>query len=870
MTIALQPLPLVASGSSTTRTAGDRLEILTALMAAPDFDPIFRGDVIQIPGDHPVYGWVCRVTECERSSEDTSDYCQSHRTQWSAMMKEGKTLADFLRVAEPLKPRSWHSPPPCIICPEVPAWASNGLCFLHKTRWVKYTYYQRHTHGRTPDLDAWIARQPPLPGFGDCHVVSCPDRAHHPLGLCHRHLTRYERDGRPGRATLPKAWAVRKWRAAIPVEYEDPKAFDRWCLETGTARRSNGKVSLLGLRPLVKAEVQWTMFRHCNEPSGEGRWPLLWIENLLDLCRSQKVDSLADLDLTACPRFPSQVANRMLVYLRLVYFSRQDTKDAGYIETDHFGIRYRNASSLFDLTDISQRWLRDMLWDFLAARLSTSPGRSRNPIDEVRRGMVELSAFLEARAPGGGHDPTVLTADHMTDYVADHRHRGEKGLPSLGIYTTGRGLRRGRGGEPVTLNKDSVARNLGAARRVLRDRLDTGDVERIGLDRGFVIAIPHGHASSRRRRPFADDAARALANEENLQQLAGHDPDDRGLRDQWETLVFTGRRCREVLELRLDCLGRFNNLPVLWHDQTKVGNYDEAIRIPERLYERLRERQNKTVARFEQRFGRPPTALERTRIALFPRRSANRQMLHGVSYAWFHGFFHAWVNSLAIGRAVPHQARHTLATNLLRNGANLSQVKRYLGQVSDSMAEHYIHIASTDPKLTDALNAVWVAGPGAAEPGLVLSSGEPMTREHAQALAIDLTRRSTPAEGGFCTFQPVVNGDACPWNLDCHNCDKFVLSGADLVYWHRKREQWRMLAERAPDPATADFLHDAFEPTARAIDGLEKALAAVDLLDEALTLDLRRPQDYFGRIWATAFRAQELASHDARTDEEAA
>jgi hypothetical protein len=100
-----------------------------------------------------------------------------------------------------------------------------------------------------------------------------------------------------------------------------------------------------------------------------------------------------------------------------------------------------------------------------------------------------------------------------------------------------------------------------------------------------------------------------------------------------------------------------------------------------------------------------------------------------------------------------------------------------------------------------------------------------LTREQAQALAIDLSRRSTPAEGGFCTFQPVIDGGACPWNLDCGNCDKFVLSGADLLYWRRKREQWRLLAEGAPDDATADYLHAYFEPTARAIDGPEKALA---------------------------------------------
>ena len=123
--------------------------------------------------------------------------------------------------------------------------------------------------------------------------------------------------------------------------------------------------------------------------------------------------------------------------------------------------------------------------------------------------------------------------------------------------------------------------------------------------------------------------------------------------------------------------------------------------------------------------------------------------------------------------------------------------------------------------------------------------------------------RSTPAEGGFCTFQPVVDGGACPWNLDCHNCDKFVLSGADLLYWRRKREQWRLLAEGAPDDATAAYLHHYFEPTARAIDVLEKALAGLRLLDDALALDLRKPQDYFHRIWSIAFRASDLAAAES-------
>ena len=134
-----------------------------------------------------------------------------------------------------------------------------------------------------------------------------------------------------------------------------------------------------------------------------------------------------------------------------------------------------------------------------------------------------------------------------------------------------------------------------------------------------------------------------------------------------------------------------------------------------------------------------------------------------------------------------------------------------------------------------------------------------------------MPRRSTPADGGFCTYQPVVNGSACPWNLDCENCDKFVMSGADLLYWRRKQEQWRAIAERDPDDATADYLHQVFERTARAIDGLEKALAGMGLLEDALVLDMRKPQDYFHRVWSVAFRAADLAAHgdeDAGEDTE--
>lgn len=180
-------------------------------------------------------------------------------------------------------------------------------------------------------------------------------------------------------------------------------------------------------------------------------------------------------------------------------------------------------------------------------------------------------------------------------------------------------------------------------------------------------------------------------------------------------LVFTSRRCEEVLNARLNCISRHNGVPLFWHDQTKVGNLDAAIRIPERLYQTIERRQATTIARFVQRQGREPTAEERSQIALFPRRTVNRECRKGVSYGWFHRLFRTWVTTLDIGHCVPHQTRHTLATQLLHNGADLTHVKRYLG-----LSNGTCHDRRTDPprsrpgrfpqRLTDQRNRAYPSG----------------------------------------------------------------------------------------------------------------------------------------------------------------
>jgi len=850
VTLALLPQPGAREGR-------DRLEILSALISAPSFDPLFRPDIVKIPAGHPVYRWNC-LAGCERAVTGHGDLCGAHQELWLRHRAGGGTRAGFLQAAELFRPNEGIEERTCRICPDRPACQMTlRLCHYHQFRWYNY----RAQHGGDADFSRWLACQEASAGYGRCLVLVCPEKAFSPLGLCSRHDARYQRDGRPGGAALPSQWGSRYERTgqAVPVEYADEPSFRRWCSAAAAVPRPD-RVNLRGLHPLLRAEIQWGMCWHARQQ--HGKWELALIQRVADYGRARGLRSLTDTDADdpglrkAVSRDGARIAVSIAAGLRPLYVTPGETREAGYILTEHFGRKLNDRPGRIDLDRISQRWLRDLVWDHFAGVLrSPSCPRSGSTFDHTRRAGLELSAFLELADPGGGHDPRVLTAGHMHKFVADQRQREADGLVSLGA--------RGVHGKPSIVTANTRQAVFARTRVLLRGALESGEAGRLGLDRGFITAMPAaGRIAQRSRPPFTDGVARALADEANLQALArDHDPFDRGLRDAWETIIVTGRRCSEVLELRLDCLGHYGGLPMLWHDQTKVGNYDEAIRIPERTCQLLEARQRKTLALFQERNNRPPVPRERALMALFPTNFRNRDCRTALSYNWFHKGFRNWMDSLDIGRWVPHQARHTLATSLLRAGASLSHIRRFLGHVSERMAERYIHLAQSD--LEDVLQQVWVSGPGSASPGELLTGTDaPLTREQAQALAIDLSRRSTPAEGGFCTFQPVVDGGACPWNLDCGNCDKFVLSGADLLYWRRKREQWRLLAEGAPDDATAGYLHAYFEPTARAIDGLEKALAGLGLLQDALALDMRKPQDYYHRIWSVAFRAADLASHD--------
>jgi hypothetical protein len=79
------------------------------------------------------------------------------------------------------------------------------------------------------------------------------------------------------------------------------------------------------------------------------------------------------------------------------------------------------------------------------------------------------------------------------------------------------------------------------------------------------------------------------------------------------------------------------------------------------------------------------------------------------------------------------------------------------------------------------------------------------------------------------------------------------------------REQWASIAERAPDNATADYLHQVFASTALAIDGLERpspGSACTFLYDNPAARDL-----ISAAIARTATRRQhDQADRDAQAE----
>jgi hypothetical protein len=159
-------------GKDERRAKRDRLEVLTALMDVPGFDPLYRTDLIFLPPQHPIFGWECVVDGCERVRLQATKLCQAHRRQWREAQKAGSSRAAFLAAAVPYQPTEGIPSAHCLVCPDRPTThRSMPLCKSHDNRW------RQAGQPRGKALEEWLATQTPFPGFGECRCEVCPDPA---------------------------------------------------------------------------------------------------------------------------------------------------------------------------------------------------------------------------------------------------------------------------------------------------------------------------------------------------------------------------------------------------------------------------------------------------------------------------------------------------------------------------------------------------------------------------------------------------------------------------------------------------------------------------------------------------------------------
>ena len=122
---------------------------------------------------------------------------------------------------------------------------------------------------------------------------------------------------------------------------------------------------------MLRAEIKWGLHAH-GQGDQRAPWELPWIQGLVDFCHRWELNSLLEMDLAEC-RNGSQrmIAKEIAGELRLIYLTPADTRAAGFIQTQHFGVLFPARSGYYPLTEVPQQWLRDLLWDHLIGVLGS-------------------------------------------------------------------------------------------------------------------------------------------------------------------------------------------------------------------------------------------------------------------------------------------------------------------------------------------------------------------------------------------------------------------------------------------------------------------------------------------------------------------
>ena len=96
----------------------------------------------------------------------------------------------------------------------------------------------------------------------------------------------------------------------------------------------------------------------------------MWLRTLVKSCAKLDVTSVLELDpddraWTPQPDHVNRIVRELRKDIEAVHRTRADTRDMGHLDPSYWGYRFSGRRSAFDLTAISQRWLRDYLAEVL-------------------------------------------------------------------------------------------------------------------------------------------------------------------------------------------------------------------------------------------------------------------------------------------------------------------------------------------------------------------------------------------------------------------------------------------------------------------------------------------------------------------------
>lgn len=857
-------------------TAADYLQLPVEQryeLISQTFPAWLLAEPIMFPRNHSTYGWGCPVNGCDGAigTTITSLLCIFHAREYRAV-QESMSMAEFTTTAAPHGSRSWawalQRRPRCSICGEAREATGNGLCSLHDKRWRKA---RREGMSETD----WRATQEPQPPFGtrcavrlcvrdaDCGQFSGMDRRH----LCRTHLQGWH-------------W----WTTKSGIE-RTPPAFEQWLTDPATVATtrtldSRGEVHLAALPAGLQREIRYGLNRHAKT-ARRTQWRPLDIQAVVDRLAAAGAVSLLDPIVEEIAedqdnRPQQRICRDLPVAARSLLLTKEIAKEAGWFDHvisggkafpgSQIGERRR---SVWDLTKISQRWLRDALWDYLYDQSLEQDGKrvSTGTVFYRRAGTVLLSYVLEQIRPDHGTDPALLhTVDAHAIRDMINLWFNEK-IPVPPLIDEARKA----DGVLVERSRHILMRN---AYLVLAHNKERGRAPTTPED--FLLRFPDFPVPARspRPRPLSFGDYQLLVDPDNLRALDELDTAEVGLSDLWLVQAFQGGRISEVLNLRLGCIGMVGMAqPYLWRDISKVNVVDYGLPCHVPVYERLLRRQVITKAKLRNRYRKRLAALdgpgrerleaewERT-MPLFPGAHLNPDLTLEVSYTSFSKTWRKWFGTLGLSGITTHQTRATLATSLLNSGAPAELVRQLLGHFSDEALAHYARY--NDTNMAKALKHIWAAGPGTNKPGtILLRPGDLEADPAAVRDRIDLA--VIPVEHGICRYGPVVGGDSCPFAKNCTSgpqgpCEHFALTGADLAYWERKRDAAFHFAEGAPNEDARDYIISAWDPWQPVLAGLREALDELGLLEEAEKLDLRSPShDFFHPVFTTGWTLDQLA-----------